>query len=207
MSLFCSGKDFAKERWDGARCVTKVFLLLLTLSLEFFRTSFEEATTIFGADEARPIEHFSSHLKSTIMLYSHVYVDLPPIYTRTGLRSAVKSILRHLSPTLPGRSEYDSIVESLKYSCRRPLAPEISRLRAIKSECEQRLMRAAADISALAHAKVNSVTVSHFPVLIPCSDYRQCVLHAQGFRKALSQLILSISVLSQELNAWHMCLL
>lgn len=71
------------------------------------------------------------------------------------MRSASKSILKYLSPPVLARSEYDSIVESLANSRRKPLAPEVSRLRAIKSKCEQRMMRAAADISGRSHAKVS----------------------------------------------------
>lgn len=51
------------------------------------------------------------------------------------------------------QTEYDAIVEMLGNKGK-PLAPEVGRLRAIKSWWEQGVMRAAADISGRAHAKV-----------------------------------------------------
>jgi len=136
-------------------CCKVVIRPKLTSIFSVFRTSFEEAASIFNADEARSIEHFPSHLKSVLGFCSHVYIDFPRTYTRSGIRSAARSVLRNLSSPLPARSEYDSTVESLENSRRKPLAPEIARLRAIKSECEQRIMRKAADISSLSHAKVD----------------------------------------------------
>jgi Xaa-Pro aminopeptidase len=52
------------------------------------------------------------------------------------------------------RTEYDSVVEAISHSRRKPLAPKIAHLRAIKSEAELAVMRTAADISGRAHAKV-----------------------------------------------------
>ena len=52
------------------------------------------------------------------------------------------------------RLEVDSIVDSLSSTKRRNLAPEVAKLRSIKSEAEQGVMRTAADISARAHTKV-----------------------------------------------------
>lgn len=86
-------------------------------------------------------------------LYSHVYVDVPPTHTRRGPRGTTKSIMKYLSPPVAARSEYDAIVDSLTTK-RKPLAPEVGKLRAFKSDAEQRVMRAAADISGRAHAKV-----------------------------------------------------
>lgn len=50
-------------------------------------------------------------------------------------------------------------MEALSGSQRKPLAPEVANLRAIKSKCEQDIMRAAADISGTAHAKVRIIFV------------------------------------------------
>ncbi|KAH7921706.1 peptidase M24, partial [Leucogyrophana mollusca] len=139
MSLFSSGKDSAKEKWDGAR------------------TSFGDAANIFKADDALSIRDFASQLKSLTSLYSNVYVDIPPHSSRRGARST-KSLLNYLSPTVGVRSEYETVVESLSSARRKPLSPLISRQRAIKSEREQQIMRAAADISGRAHAKTMRFT-------------------------------------------------
>lgn len=64
-------------------------------------------------------------------------------------------MLQSLSPgAQSARLEYDSVIESISSSKLRSLGPEVGKLRVIKSECEQRLMRLAADTSGLAHAKV-----------------------------------------------------
>ena len=55
------------------------------------------------------------------------------------------------------REEYDMVVESISRSKLKSLAPEVAKLRAVKSEAEQRIMRSAADISGLAHAKVGAL--------------------------------------------------
>lgn len=123
------------------------------------RTSFAEAATIFRADEARSIDHFSSHLKSVLSTYSNVFVDIPATLARKSSKFTSKSILKYLSPPLAPRTEYDSIVDALSSSKRKPLAPKIAQLRAIKSEAELRVMRQAADISGRAHAKVRGPIV------------------------------------------------
>ncbi|GLB33304.1 putative peptidase M24 [Lyophyllum shimeji] len=139
MTLFCNGKDVVKEKWEGAK------------------TGLHEAAAIFRADDALSIDQFSVHLKSAIASSSHIYVDVPPTHTRRGPRGTSKSILKHLSPLVEPRSDYDVIVDSLSAK-RKPLAPEVARLRAIKSEAEQRVMRMAADISGRAHAKTMRFT-------------------------------------------------
>ncbi|KAL1664833.1 peptidase M24, structural domain-containing protein [Schizophyllum commune] len=119
MTLFCSGKNLAQEKWDGAK------------------TGLSEATAIFGADDARSIDHFNDHLRSLTPLYSNIYTDLDGTSQRRG-RS--RSGLKYLSISNPAPKQL-------------PLGPEVARLRAIKSDAEVRVMRAAADISARAHAK------------------------------------------------------
>ncbi|KAH7912445.1 peptidase M24 [Hygrophoropsis aurantiaca] len=139
MTLFSSGKDSAKEKWDGAR------------------TSFGDAANIFKADNALSIKDFPSQLKSLISLYSNVYVDVPQHSSRKGSRSS-RSLLNYLSPAVGVRSEYETVVESLSSSRRKPLAPLMSKQRSIKSEHEQQVMRAAADISGHAHTKTMRFT-------------------------------------------------
>ena len=52
-------------------------------------------------------------------------------------------------------TERDVIMDSISSSSRRPLAPQLAKWRATKSEAEQKVMCHAADISAHAHTKVN----------------------------------------------------
>ncbi|KAF8164915.1 peptidase M24, structural domain-containing protein [Crassisporium funariophilum] len=133
MTLFCAGKDSAKEKWDGAS------------------TSFSAAKEIFEADDTLSINAFSSRLKSLLPQSSNIYVDLPETSTKGSLRSRPKSILKFLSGS--SNTEYDNIMESISSSIRRPLAPQLAKWRAIKSKAEQQVMRDAAEISARAHAK------------------------------------------------------
>ncbi|KAG1875383.1 peptidase M24 [Suillus subalutaceus] len=138
MTLFSNGKDSAKEKWDGPR------------------TGFDDALNVFKADDALTIKAFPAQLRSMISLYSNVYIDLPQS-PRKNARST-KSLLRYLSPPVNPRSEYETVVESLSSSRRKPLAPLIAQLRAFKSICEQQVMRMAADISGRAHAKTMRFT-------------------------------------------------
>jgi intermediate cleaving peptidase 55 len=119
-----------------------------------YSTSVEDAAALFKANLAMHISSFPSQLKSLISLSSYIYLDLPVSATPRSSKSRPKSILKYLTGSVPARTEYDSIVEALSGSRRKPLAPEVGKLRAFKSKCEQDIMRAAADISGTAHAKV-----------------------------------------------------
>ncbi|KAF8432533.1 Creatinase/Aminopeptidase P [Boletus edulis BED1] len=119
MTLFSSGKDSHKEKWDGAR------------------TSFNDASSIFKADDAQSIQSFPNQLKSLASIYSNIYFDVSNSSKRSP-RTA-KSLLRYLSSPVQPRSEYDTIVESLSASRRHDLAPHVAKLRAIKSEREQQV--------------------------------------------------------------------
>ena len=148
-----------------------------------------EAAAIFRADDAQSIDNFSSYLKSATPMHSCVYVDTPPTHTRRGPQATSKSILKYLSPPVKARSDYDVIIDSLSKK-RRPLTPELARLRAIKSLAEQRVMRTAADISGRAHAKVGTLTAI---TKIAHKHLRQCALRAPESLRPLLRLILSIS--------------
>ncbi|KAF8554093.1 peptidase M24 [Imleria badia] len=139
MTLFSSGKDSLKEKWEGAR------------------TSFNDALSIFKADDARSIQSFPSQLKSLASLYSNIYIDIPNSSSKRSPRTA-KSLLRYLSPPVQPKSEYETVVESLSVSRRHDLAPHIAKLRVIKSEGEQQVMRVAADISGRSLAKTMRFT-------------------------------------------------
>ncbi|TBU27708.1 peptidase M24, structural domain-containing protein [Dichomitus squalens] len=140
MRMFSVGTDPAKEKWDGAR------------------TCQEDVVQYFGADEAEPISVFPSVLRSLVANASHVYFDLPSQSKRTRAVSP-KSLLNYLSSSgAMSRTEYDSLFDSLSSNKRKALAPEVGRLRAIKSKHEQEVMRQAADISARAHNKTMRFT-------------------------------------------------
>ena len=132
-TLFCRGKDPARELWEGSR------------------TSFETAASIFGADEVLPTERLPDVLKSLSSQYDHIYTD----GGKKGRQQ--KSLLRMFSsPTTAGRGDLDVVADILPSSKRRALAPEVGKLRVVKSEAEQRIMGQAAQISGRAHAKVSS---------------------------------------------------
>ncbi|KAF9449565.1 peptidase M24 [Macrolepiota fuliginosa MF-IS2] len=133
MTLFCSGKDSAKEKWDGPK------------------TSIADAAAIFGANTAEPISSFAPILKSTLARSSHIYVDLPNNNLTSTRNMSTKALLRYLSSSV--RSEVDDIIGPLSSSRRKPLAPEVALVRAIKSAAEQQIMHEAGNISGRAHAK------------------------------------------------------
>ena len=114
-------------------------------------TTFEDTTKLFGADDARHIADFPAHLRSLSPLYSSIYLDLPPSSRRSTSRS--KTLLKFLNAA-SNKSDAEAVMESVSSFKRRPLAPEIARLRAIKSEAEVEVMRQAAVISGRAHARV-----------------------------------------------------
>ena len=154
MTLFCKGADADKAKWEGARYGAYKPLSKVHINGNTFSTSFEDAASIFQANAALPITHFPSHLKSLASLFENVYLDVPASSIPRGYRSRPKSIYKYLNNSIPARSDYDALVEALNANKRKPLAPEIGKLRAIKSTFEQRIMRSAADISGMAHAKV-----------------------------------------------------
>lgn len=75
MTLFCSGKDSAKEKWEGAR------------------TSFQDAISNFKVDEAQPLSSFPSTLKSLATSFSNVYLDIPHT-PRRGRGLSHKSVIK-----------------------------------------------------------------------------------------------------------------
>ena len=161
MTLFSSGADVHKAQWDGARRVTMILCLFqLVLTKLPCRTPLQETATIFKAHAAISINNFPSYLKATTSLSSHVYVDLPASATKRGPRSRPKSVLKYLADSY-SRTDYDSILEALSSTKRKALSPEVAGLRAIKSVWEQNIMRAAADISGTAHAKVGALFYIH----------------------------------------------
>lgn len=117
----------------------------------WLRTGFEQAALTFGADEVLPIDEFPSTLKTLSSAYSYVYAD----GSGASRRTRQKSLLRYLTSPSASRSEYEGIIDGMFNSKRKSLAAELGKLRSIKSEAEQKIMRQAADISGRAHAKVS----------------------------------------------------
>ncbi|KAL6304156.1 peptidase M24, structural domain-containing protein [Sparassis latifolia] len=136
MTLFSAGTDPAAAQWDGARM------------------SHADVVHHLGADDAQPVDALPAALRALAPRFDRVYLDLPPSASpRRGRPSSPKSLLKYLAPDALSRTDYDVLLDAFSSSKRKPLAPEVGRLRSIKSEAEQRVMRAAADISARAHAK------------------------------------------------------
>jgi intermediate cleaving peptidase 55 len=121
------------------------------------RTTFADAKEHFAFDESLPFHTLPRMLRSLIPVYDNIYVDVlnPP-----SRRSSPRSILKYLSPSSEQRSEYDAIMEALNRSRRKSLAPIVAKLRSIKSPSEQAVMRAAADVSGTAFAKVDTPSTS-----------------------------------------------
>ncbi len=155
MTLFVNEKDPLEEKWSGPR------------------TGVRAAGEIFRADNAHPIKEFPSILGSKASSYSHIFADLPAQKDTDGF----KKLLKKLSKPLTRRSyDHDATMSLISSSRRRPLRPQIAPLRAIKSENELRVMRAAADISGRAHAKV----CIFITVFIAVSFCRPCDLHIRA---------------------------
>ena len=156
MTLFCRGADADKAKWDGARYGTYNLMSRVHTDGSISSTSFDDAASIFRANTALPITHFPSHLKSLTSLFENIYLDVPPSAIPRCSRSRPKSIYKYLNNTTSARSDYNALVEALNANKRKPLAPEVGKLRAIKSTFEQSVMKSAADISGMAHAKVRN---------------------------------------------------
>jgi intermediate cleaving peptidase 55 len=158
--LYSAGKDRSKEKWDGAS------------------TGFADVVALFGADDARPLDNFANDLRALLARAEHVYVDLPPApshhnrHTRHHRRRVVgaatagtrfpsffKYLARQPQPSSfdEDHAETGSYVDVIAASMskRKPLAPLVGALRSVKSECEVQVMKASAEISARAHAKVS----------------------------------------------------
>jgi intermediate cleaving peptidase 55 len=142
MLLYSTGKDPSKEKWDGAF------------------TRFQDVQGLFGADEARPLENFADDLRAFAARAENVYVDAPAHHGRRA--STGRGLLRYLSRQQPraARSDPDAYLDAIAASKRRPLAPLVGALRSVKSTHEVGVMKASADISARAHAKVRGAEQS-----------------------------------------------
>jgi predicted transcriptional regulator len=110
--------------------------------------------------------------------------------------SRSRTLLKFLNAA-SNKSDADSALEAVSSFKRRDLAPEVARLRAVKSEVEAKVMRAAADISGRAHAKVHrSICQVRMNELMqdtmPCS--RLCDSPNQACQSHISRRISNIFV-------------
>jgi intermediate cleaving peptidase 55 len=164
MILYSTGKDPSTEKWDGAS------------------TRFADVVSFFGADDARPLDNLADDLRALVARAEHVYVDLPApapnsthhsrqyrhrrrvvgAGTTTGTKFPFFKYLSrqynddndpHAAET--GGSYMDVLASSVSMSKRKPLTLVVGALRSVKSECEVEVMKASAEISARAHAKVS----------------------------------------------------
>jgi intermediate cleaving peptidase 55 len=151
MTLYCAGKDPAKEKWEGSR------------------TSLDDAVTLFGADDARPFDQLPTDLRAVLRDASPVYIDVPSTRRERAGKTSAKSLLKYLTGLGGQRREHDSVLEGLAAARKLPLAPLVGRLRSVKSKHEQAVMRAAADVSGVAHAKVCFKSSSEWVMFVECT--------------------------------------
>lgn len=157
MRLFCQPEDKRRERWDGPR------------------TGVQGAVDRFGADEAEDVEGLARYLNSLLPAWTGpVYIDLPAHATNNRVsKKSSRSIISMLSETQPPTSPLDvfklgrkkgeaetalALLTGRNAKETRPLAPQVERLRLIKSPTELALMRKAAELSSEAHAQVCCLT-------------------------------------------------
>jgi intermediate cleaving peptidase 55 len=149
MLLYSTGKDASKEKWDGAM------------------TRFTDVVELFGADDARPLDAFTDDLRALVARAEHVYADMPQHHQhrhRHHLRvSGTRLLLKYLSRGQHCHDDDAAAAETQSYldviaasrSKHRSLAPLVGALRSVKSASEVEVMKASAEISARAHAKVS----------------------------------------------------
>jgi hypothetical protein len=175
-----------------------------------FSTGMDVIQDHFCSDDARPISTFFATVKSTLATSSYVYVDLPPGIASSRRASSFdfsspmdksKRILDYVTGKKGPKSEYDKLIEGISSSKRKPLAPELGQLRAVKSVHERNIMKEAADISGRAHAKVYLFSIRLRIIVIDvsfrrCGSRKCCTINEDEdpYPKALSKLTLSTCV-------------
>jgi Xaa-Pro aminopeptidase len=217
MLLYSTGKDPSKEKWDGAS------------------TRFEDAVALFGADDARPLENFVDDLRALAARAEHVYVDAPAqhhhrhrahrahhrhhghaAHRRGASSSATASLLKYYfsrgqraaaaADDLDADAASESYFDVVSACKQRPLAPLVGKLRGVKSVHEIEVLKASAEISARAHAKVSTscgVVLVTFMGLgwlagwlagwLMRARNRRCALLSPGFPKPIFRPTLSMS--------------
>jgi hypothetical protein len=126
--------------------------------------------------------------------------------TRRSPRATSKSILKYIWTTQRCQeSDFDYILSTTTSHKSKSLSDEVARLRIIKSQAEQKVMRAAADISGRAHAKVCIFLYSSDMLAKIYLIFRRCVSHGPTCLKPLLLLISSIYAPCLGPNDLHMC--
>lgn len=131
---------------------------------------------------------------------SQVYVDVPANSIKSMRRKSL-SFLQRLSQAVA--SDNDELIDSISNSLRRPLAPQLGKLRSIKSKAEQRVMKAAADISGRAHAKVYRDGILRFKP--PLKDYLDYAIYASRSVRSFPSCPLRIHLLPCGLATLGLC--
>jgi intermediate cleaving peptidase 55 len=121
-------------------------------------------------------------LRGAFPLYTNVYIDAPEISSSVLLPSpplgSKANLLKYLPSKLSSRDDTGYVLELLASKKRKPLCLEVGKLRAIKSEHEQKVMRAAANISSKAHTKVSTEEVFI------------CIRHSNSLKRQCALLVL-----------------
>ncbi|EMD41148.1 hypothetical protein CERSUDRAFT_121692 [Gelatoporia subvermispora B] len=133
MTIFCAENDLETEKWEGARM------------------AHEDVVRVLGADDARPFHDLARSLRALASGADYVYTDIPGA-KRKSARAEGEGLLDVLKGKMRSKAQ-EGLLKMLDSSKTRSLAPEVARLRVIKSVHEQKVMRDAADISAEAHTR------------------------------------------------------
>lgn len=173
MLLYSTGKDPSEEKWDGASTrfedVVALFGADDARPLENFvddlRALAARAEHVYVDVPAPPHHRHDRHRAHRAHRRHHGHAT----HRRGASSSATASLLKYyfsrgqraatddLDLDADAESEPSSYFDVVSASKRRPLAPLVGTLRGVKSAYEIEVMKASAEISARAHAKVSSV--------------------------------------------------
>jgi intermediate cleaving peptidase 55 len=185
MLLYSTGKDPSKEKWDGASTrfedVVALFGADDARPLENFaddlRALAARAEHVY-VDVPAPAHHHHHHRHNRHRAHHRRRAAAS---SSSSAATSASSLLKHYfsrgqrqrtssSDDLDAESEPSSYFDVVPAWKRRPLSPLVGKLRCVKSAYEIEVMKASAEISARAHAKVSGVGVSvasrsYFPVI------------------------------------------
>ena len=168
MLLYSTGKDASKEKWDGAftRFADVVALFgaddarPLDVFVDDLRSLVARAEHVYADLPAHARHHHNNHRHHRHQHHHHHHH-----HHHNGRVSGTRLLLKYLSRGQPFRDPrtacdeaemrtYLDVISASQWK-RRALAPLVGALRSIKSACEVEVMKASAEISARAHAKVS----------------------------------------------------
>jgi len=171
MLLYSTGKDPSKEKWDGASTrfedVVALFGADDACPLENFvddlRALAARAEHVY-VDVPAPPHH--RHNRHRAHRAHHRHQGHAHAHRRAASSSATASLLKYYFSRgqraaaaddldADAESEPSSYFDVVSACKRRPLAPLVGKLRGVKSAHEIEVMKASAEISARAHAKVS----------------------------------------------------